>query len=253
MGIIGGRLGYWILRAISPQGVRGGCGAEPQETTSKLDLFFPAEFWSDVVGKTVADFGCGDGTEAVELARRGAMRVVGIDIRESCLTAAREAAAHHGVSDRCIFTAAPGEIACVDTVVSVDAFEHFEDPRAILQIMNTILVPNGVVWAVFGPPWLHPYGGHLFSVFPWAHLVFTEHALIRWRSDFKTDGAQRFSEVEGGLNQMTIKRFEQTVRASPFRFDRFDLLPIRRLRWLHNRVTREFLTSSVRCRLIAGP
>jgi hypothetical protein len=56
-------------------------------------------------------------------------------------------------------------------------------------------------------------GGHLFSVFPWAHLIFSEQALIRWRSDFKSDGATRFSEVAGGLNQMTIRRFERLIAA----------------------------------------
>ena len=102
----------------------------------------------------------------------------------------------------------------------------------------------------FGPPWFHPHGGHLFSVFPWAHLIFTENALIRWRSDFKTDGAKRFGEVEGGLNQMTVKRFKKIISASPFRFDRLDIVPIRRLRYPSNVITKEFFTSIVRCRLV---
>jgi len=32
--------------------------------------------------------------------------------------------------------------------------------------------------------------------------------LIRWRSDFKTDGVTCFSDVAGGLDQITIRRFE---------------------------------------------
>jgi hypothetical protein len=39
-------------------------------------------------------------------------------------------------------------------------------------------------------------------------VIFSEKALIRWRSTFKTDRATRFSEVAGGLNQMTIAKFE---------------------------------------------
>jgi hypothetical protein len=80
--------------------------------------------------------------------------------------------------------------------------------------------------------------------------VFTEKALIRWRSDFKSDGATRFHEVEGGLNQMTVRRFEQLVRHSDFEFERFQAVPIRKLRWLANRATREFTTAVVRCRLV---
>ena len=105
--------------------------------------------------------------------------------------------------------------------------------------------------AAFGPTWYHPYGGHLFSVFPRAaHLVFTERALLRWRADFKTDGATRFEEVEGGLDRMTIRRFERLVAASPVRCARLEPVPIRG--WtplVRSRLTREALTATVRCEL----
>jgi hypothetical protein len=112
-----------------------------------------------------------------------------------------------------------------------------------------LLKDDGRVIAMFGPTWFHPFGGHLFSVFPWSHLIFSEKALIRWRSDFKSDGATRFHEVDGGLNEMSIKRFERIVGGSEFEFESFEAVPIRNLRRFHNRLTREFLTSIVRCRL----
>src|SRR5207249_7765599 len=123
------------------------------------------------------------------------------------------------------------------------------DPGALLAEMRRLINDDGRVHISFGPAWYHPMGGHLFSVFPWAHLVFTERALIRWRSDFKTDGATRFGEVEGGLNQMTIRRFERLAKQSPFVIDFLEAVPIRRLRLLHNRLTREFTTAIVRCKL----
>jgi SAM-dependent methyltransferase len=132
----------------------------------------------------------------------------------------------------------------------MDAFEHFANPAEVLRVMNTLLKPEGEVIIWFGPTWFHPLGGHLFSVFPWAHLLFREEALIRWRSTFKTDGATRFGEVAGGLNQMTIKKFEGIVEESPFRFVSFESIPIKRLRRFHNRLTREFTTAAVRCRLV---
>jgi hypothetical protein len=70
-------------------------------------------------------------------------------------------------------------------------------------------------------------GGHLFSAFPWAHLTFSEKAFIRWRSTFKTDGATRFGEVAGGLNQMSIARFKKSIAANPFRFASLELIPTR--------------------------
>jgi len=193
---------------------------------------------------------CPGGARAVE--RSGAARcrgrVIGVDIQEAFLQTARQRALAAGVTENCHFATAAEEL--VDVVVSIDAFEHFGDPAEILRIMSTLLKPDGEVIISFGPTWYHPLGGHLFSVFPWSHLVFSEEALIRWRSDFKTDGATRFGEVAGGLNQMTIGRFEKLIAASPFRFVSFEPVPIRKLRPIHNWLTREFASSIVRCRLV---
>jgi SAM-dependent methyltransferase len=198
----------------------------------------------EVRGKDVLDFGCGAGAEAVELARV-ARSVYGLDINEKLLEQARIRAASSGVADRCAFgtTPPPGR---VDVIVSLDSFEHFADPAAVLEAMYDVLRPGGRVVTSFGPTWYHPYGGHLFSVFPWAHLIFSERALIRWRSDIRSDGATRFADVEGGLNQMTIARFERVSRASRFRVVHIEAVPIRRLSRLHSRPLREFTTAIVR-------
>lgn len=240
-------LQYQILKKISP-GAPDCCSGSVYEGKSKLAALMGAQFFSRIAGKVVIDFGCGEGADAIEMAQRGAKRVIGIDIREDILQAAREKALNEGVQETCTFISSTNETA--DIVVSVDAFEHFADPAEILCIMSTLLNPGGELLVSFGPTWHHPLGGHLFSVFPWAHLIFSEQALIRWRSTFKTDGAIRFSEVAGGLNQMTIAKFEQLVANSPLQFAAFELVPIRRLRSFHNQLTREFTTAIVRCRLI---
>lgn len=200
-----------------------------------------------IAGKTVIDFGCGEGGAAIELVRHGARHVIGIDIQESLLRVARQRARDAGVEHACTFTRSTNQKA--DLIISLDAFEHFADPAAILRAMDTLLKPDGEIVASFGPTWHHPAGGHLFSIFPWAHLIFSEEALLRWRSGFKADGATKFREVAGGLNQITIRQFEQIVVQSPFRLATLELVPIRKLRHLHNRVTREFTTAVVRCRL----
>jgi SAM-dependent methyltransferase len=199
-------------------------------------------------GKTVIDFGCGEGAEAIEMAQRGANRVVGLDIREDLLQRARQKAVSAGVQNVCLFASATLEPA--DIIVSIDCFEHFADPAGVLRTMGALLQSNGEVIVSFGPTWYHPLGGHLFSVFPWAHLMFSEEALIRWRSTFKSDGATRFSEVAGGLNQMTIKKFEDVIDGSPFKLASMELVPIRKLRLFHGRLTREFTTAIVRCNLV---
>jgi SAM-dependent methyltransferase len=135
-------------------------------------------------------------------------------------------------------------------VLSLDGFEHYGDPEGILRTMRRLVRDDGRVLISFGPSWFHPYGGHQFSVFPWAHLLFTEAALIRWRADFESDRATRFSDVKGGLNQMTIRYFEELVETSDFETENIEAIPIRRAKLFWNRWTREFLTSVVRCTLV---
>jgi SAM-dependent methyltransferase len=212
---------------------------------SKLQVLLGKELLERLRGKDVLDFGCGVGAEAVEIA--GVARsVFGLDIVAASIEKARERAAAAGVADRCTFGTTP-PARKMDAIISLDSFEHFGDPGDILRQMYDLLRPGGQVVVSFGPPWFHPFGGHFFSVFPWAHLVFSEAALIEWRSAFKTDGATRFREVEGGLNQMTVRRFEKLVADSQFRLAHLEVVPIRKLRPVANRLTREFTTSIVRC------
>jgi 2-polyprenyl-3-methyl-5-hydroxy-6-metoxy-1,4-benzoquinol methylase len=247
-GLIGGPLADHLLRRFGDRAERKGyCDGSAYRGRSKLETLFGPGIWSAIAGKIVADFGCGAGAEVVEMAQHGAARVIGIDILEHWLEAGRRAAEEAGVADRCGFAARVAEP--VDVVTSVDGFEHFGDPADVLRTMSRMITPTGRVLLSFGPTWLHPLGGHTFSVFPWAHLIFTERALLRWRSRFKHDGATRFGEVEGGLNQMTIRRFRRLVSTSPLQFETFEAVPIRRLRAVANRVTREFVTGSVRCSL----
>jgi len=249
-GVVGGTLGYRLLRYLGRQAARGShrCDRHAYGGRAKVEARFTPQIWSALAGRVVIDFGCGEGAEAIEIARRGARRVIGIDIRPNLLERARAAAEKAGVSDRCVFATQTAERA--DVLLSIDGFEHYDDPGQVLGCMRRLVDLRGRVFISFGPPWLHPLGGHLFSVFPWAHLFFTERALIRWRSDFKSDRATRFCEVEGGLNQMTVRRFEALVARSEFEIEAFEAVPIKRVRWLWNAVTREFLSSTVRCTLV---
>jgi hypothetical protein len=88
----------------------------------------------------------------------------------------------------------------------------------------------------------------VYSIFPFSHLLFPEAALVRWRSTFKSDGARTI--LESGLNKMTVRRFERLVAESPFRAEHMEVVPIRKLRPVANRLTREFTTSVVRCHLV---
>jgi SAM-dependent methyltransferase len=248
MGVLGGAVAYRLLRMINPGGVKDRCDGSAYAGNSKLEVLFGKTIWQEIVGKVVIDFGCGSGGEALEMAARGARKVIGIDIRESNLQQARQAAERAKLSHICQFATETREPA--DLIFSIDSFEHFEQPAAILQLMRKLIKKDGKAIIEFGPPWYHPLGGHLFSVLPWAHLIFSEKSLIRWRADFKSDGATRFHEIEGGLNQMTIRRFKRLVEQSDFRFAHFEMVPIRKAHFLLNPLTEEFFTAIVRCHLV---
>ncbi|MDO8910091.1 MAG: class I SAM-dependent methyltransferase [Pseudohongiella sp.] len=249
MALLGGSLGYNILKAYAGNGTKVGLSeATSYAGKSKLEILLGKDFLTDVKGSVVIDFGCGNGEQAVEMAKHGAAKVIGVDIVDRYLEMGRQTAKNQGVSDICEFVRNPSEKA--DYIIALDSFEHFENPESILETMHSMLKPCGAVIASFGPTWFHPYGGHLFSVFPWAHLVFTESVLIRWRSGFKSDGATKFNEVEGGLNQMTIRRFKKIVERSGFFIEELEPVPIKKLKWLANPLTQEFTTSIVRCKLL---
>ena len=246
MGIIGGTLAYKILKRISADGDTGYMDGGVYIGKSKLEVLFGPQLWSQIAGKVVVDFGCGEGLQSVEMVQRGAAHVIGVDTYAPILEKARENAVRFGVADRCTFATEATEPA--DAIVALDSFEHFSDPAAILATMRRLVRPDGFVLTSFGPTWYHPLGGHIFSVFPWAHFVFTEKAFMRWFADFNPDGHTSFASV--GINKMTVARFERLVAQSDWRFASFEAVPIRKLRRFHNSLTREFTTATVRCRLV---
>ena len=68
---------------------------------SKMEVFFGPQIWRDLADKTVIDFGCEAGIEAIDMAQHGVGRVIGLDIREEPLKMARDAAKKAGVDNSC--------------------------------------------------------------------------------------------------------------------------------------------------------
>jgi SAM-dependent methyltransferase len=244
-------IGYRVLRFVSPPQGRSNAPEVRAQYVPRIKDVIGEEGWAELRGKTIVDFGCAHGAGTIEMAQNGAGHVIGVDIRLDCLEVARSDAAAAGVESMCAFKDRITEP--VDAIVSLDAFEHFDDPAAILRIMHGMLKEGGMVLLSFGPTWYHPYGGHLFSVFPWSHVLITEAAQMRWRSEFKSDGATRIRDVEGGMNQLSIKKLLEVIEASDFLVEYEHLVPIRPLRWAHNRLTRELTTSVVQCILRKAP
>src|SRR5437773_7074730 len=109
-GVLGGRVAYQILRRLNKLSVTvGRCDGRAYSGRSKLEALLGPEIWSMISGRAVIDFGCGEGDTAIEMAQRGAVLVIGVDIRQSALAAARIQAERAGVAGRCVFSDAPSQ------------------------------------------------------------------------------------------------------------------------------------------------
>ncbi len=216
------RLGEGILIRLSrdpgtPDNNPEPVPAAPSEALRRLHSAIP-DLEARIGGRRVLDFGCGRGFQAVALATAGAGAVVGLDTNERLLATGREWAVTQRVEDRVRFTAALGSAdeGSFDVVISQNSMEHFPDPGAVLQAIRRALRPGGVLLMTFSPPWFAPYGAHMhyFTPVPWVHLIFSERTVMAVRGRYRQDGATRYEEVEGGLNRMSVAKFERLVRDS---------------------------------------
>lgn len=175
----------------------------------------------DFRDKTVLDVGCGTGALCVEAVRLGARQVTGVDLDVS---AAREhiATAHGDVEGIVELISSGGSLSEIgkrqfDLVISKDSFEHYADPEQFIHTIKGLMRPGGELLIGFGPLWKSPTGGHIgyMTGFPWAHLIFPEQVIFDERRRFRPhENARHWSEIRGGLNQMTYDRFAAMVRSS---------------------------------------
>lgn len=94
----------------------------------------------DVTGKAILDIGCGSGVYSIELARRGARRVLGLDFSEPMLEIARRAARQAGVGPAVDFQR--GEFLAhdfggetFDVAIAMGVFDYLEEAQPFLSKM----------------------------------------------------------------------------------------------------------------------
>ncbi|MGH9355124.1 MAG: class I SAM-dependent methyltransferase [Terriglobia bacterium] len=207
-------------------------------------------FMEIIQSNVVLDFGCGGGWQSVAMAKRGAARVTGLDIRD--LQPAAEQARRSGCADRTSFTNhLPFEaMGTFDVVVSCSSFEHFSDAAGALDLMRWAARPGGIVVITFAEPWYSPHGSHMnfFAKIPWVNLLFSERSVMEVRSRFRFDGARRYEDVEGGLNRMTLRKFERIIRSSGMRTEFLKYYPVKGLPGVDKLpIVRELLVGAVAC------
>jgi SAM-dependent methyltransferase len=182
-----------------------------------LEQTFP-DFRDGIEGRSVLDIGCWEGAESIAIALCGAKEVVGIDIRLDMAKAnslKRQFAPAHDIGfttmDAARTTFPDNRF---EAVVTIGSFEHFRDPFRVLEEIRRITCPGGRIY-VTSSVWAHPWGAHMnfFTKVPWVQFIFSERTIMNVRNRYRHDGAQRFSDVEGGLNKIGVRRFRQYAKA----------------------------------------
>lgn len=162
------------------------------------DTPFPLEYAfhliGNVEGKTVLDYGCGNGENSLPLVRRGA-RVIGLDVSEDLLALARQRLALHGLGNRATFLAAsahevPLPDRSVDALMGIAILHHLDLELAAREVRR-VLKPGGI--AIFQEPVRN------------SRLLKTLRALVPYRSE-------EVSDYERPLTDAELQRFASGFR-----------------------------------------
>jgi SAM-dependent methyltransferase len=147
----------------------------------------------DFTDKKVLELGCGTGWRCLQIAARGARRVIGIDPYEPSIRSAVENLKKFqnlaGIVDYRVMTIHEVEERDIDVVVSESTFEHVLDVPEVLASIRKILRPGGQAIIGFGPLYHSPFGDHGWMQaalpggqrfwLPWGHILVPERWLFR--------------------------------------------------------------------------
>jgi SAM-dependent methyltransferase len=208
---------------------------------------------SNIMGKDVLDFGCGDGPLSIYLAKeKQPQRIVGVDIDASAIERAKASLANTAIPKGVQVDFALGSSdglpfpdQSFDTLLAFDCLEHVMSPVPIFQEWRRILRPGGrclIEWFPYKGPW----GPHMEALIPipWAHVLFGERAMFRaaeaiydlhefvprhW--DLDENGQKKpnkwkvwssFQE-QGYINKLDIPTFRRLALDADFEIDRLDM------------------------------
>jgi ubiquinone/menaquinone biosynthesis C-methylase UbiE len=120
--------------------------------------------FKNITGRTALDYCCGNGEMAVEMAKRGAGRVVGIDISKVAINNANRRARENGVEDRCEFLIMDAENTefsenTFDIIHEYGALHHLELQASFKELSRIVKEDGRIVCteALRHNPLIHLY------------------------------------------------------------------------------------------------
>jgi SAM-dependent methyltransferase len=207
---------------------------------------------TDLRGKEVLDFGCGDGALSLFLAtEKSPARVTGVDLDPSAIERAKVAQGlvqiPTSVQVEFLLGSTDGlpiPDGSVDVLVAFDCLEHVMSPLPIFRDWVRVVRPGGrclLEWFPYKGPW----GPHMEALIPipWAHVLFGQEAMFRaaerlydlpqfvprhW--DLEANGTKKPNKwkqwssfrAQGYINELDIKTFRTLVETAGLRVARFE-------------------------------
>ncbi len=153
---------YWDREAEAFDGIYGHTNGALRTLLDRVfrrDMYerftFTMTNCEPVEGRTFLDVGCGTGVYSVELAKKGAKLVTGLDIAQNMLDLSRRRAEREGVATRCTFihsdlTAFAAD-SQYDVTIGIGLFDYIHDAGPVLAAMRR--VTSGAVILSFPRLW----------------------------------------------------------------------------------------------------
>ena len=110
---------------------------------------FTIEHCEPIKGRTFLDVGCGNALYSLELARKGAAKVVGIDISEVMIGLCKQSSENENLSDRCTFIQTDlldyKPESTFDVSFGIGLFDYISDPLPVLKRMREVSTDKAIM------------------------------------------------------------------------------------------------------------
>jgi 2-polyprenyl-3-methyl-5-hydroxy-6-metoxy-1,4-benzoquinol methylase len=110
---------------------------------------FTIEHCEPIKDRKFLDVGCGNGMYSLELARKGAAQVVGIDISEVMIGVCRQSSEDQNLADRCTFLQTDlldyKPESSFDVSFGIGLFDYISDPLPVLKRMREVSTDKAIM------------------------------------------------------------------------------------------------------------